>query len=68
MLTQMEHWKIQKLQEKFGSMRSQEALNLAIDAEYFTNACGPFDVAFPKFKKEQNEFEEYALLLEKQGK
>lgn len=65
MLTKLEQMKLDFFKERFGKMSVDEALNLAIDAEYYCNACGPFDVAFPKFKREQLDFENYALLLER---
>jgi len=65
MLTKLERRKLDFFKERFGIMSVDEALNLAIDAEYYCNACGPFDVGFPKFKREQLDFENYALLLER---
>lgn len=67
MITKLEQMKLEYFQKRFGKMGANEALNLAIDAEYFCNACGPFDVAFPRFKREQLDFETYALLIEKAG-
>lgn len=47
-------------------MNSDEALSLALEAESFKNACGPADIAWPKFARDQERLEEMALLLEKE--
>ena len=54
-----------RYRESLGDMSSNEALQLAIDAEQIAKDCGPQDIAFIRFKREQVVFETYAQLLEK---
>jgi hypothetical protein len=65
-LTKLEEWKLRFFKEKFGSMRSTEALALAINAEQIAKETNPFDPAFSHFKTEQRIFESYAEFLEKE--
>lgn len=65
-MTQLEIWKLERLRKEFGSLNSDEALSLALEAESFKNACGPADITWPKFARDQERLEEMALLLEKE--
>lgn len=66
-LTSLEQRKLQLMltDERLKGLSSQEALELAIQAEEFASMCGPFDPAFAKFKGDQLRLEALAALLEK---
>lgn len=65
-MNKFEVFKLGFYASKFGHMSSDEALLIAIDAEQFAKSVGPFDVAYEHFIKQRNDFEAYALLLEKE--
>lgn len=62
----LETKKLEIYKSRIGLMTSDQALELALEAEQFAKDCGPFDVAFGYMKHQQRTFEEYALLLEKE--
>lgn len=64
-MTLLEARKLEMYKSKIGAMTSEQALTLALEAEQIAKECGPFDVAYEQFKRQQITFEEYALLLEK---
>lgn len=64
-MTLLEARKLEMYKSRIGLMTSEQALQLALDAEQIAKDCGPFDIAFEQMKRQQLTFEEYALLLEK---
>ena len=64
-MTLLETRKLEKYKNHIGLMTSEQALQLALNAEQIAKDCGPFDIAFEHIKRQQLTFEEYALLLEK---
>ncbi len=61
-----EKHKLTKLRTIYGAMSSLDALDAAIEAEEFKRLVGPFDFAFEKYARDQLNYTEYALLLEKE--
>lgn len=68
MLSKIEEFKFNRLQAKFGSMSSSEALAIALESEQICKDLKPFDIAFTKFKQDELDSFIYAQLLEKLGK
>lgn len=65
-LTKLEETKLHQRQELYGPIATpDEALNFALKAEELCNQLGPHDIAFPRFKREQQAYEDLAYLLEK---
>ncbi|QRE00146.1 hypothetical protein [Burkholderia phage BCSR5] len=56
-------WKLDKYKAQFPGLNSEQALQLAIEAEQFKNDCGPMDPAFEYFANQQHVFTQYAELL-----
>jgi len=67
-LTPLDARKLAMYDAMVGPMGSSEAIDLAIEAECIANACGPFDIAYHRFKGDQQSLETYALLLERAGR
>lgn len=65
-LTKLEAFRLKSMRKTIGVMTSAEALQLAIESEELKLAVGPFDQAFGCFASQQDIFEKYALLLEKE--
>lgn len=65
-LTKIEEYELKSMRETIGVMTSREALELAIMYEEHRKDLGPFDPAFGCFVSQQDIFEKYALLLEKE--
>jgi len=57
---------LESYQRALGTMTSQEALEIAIQAEQFAKDCGVSDIAYPRFAHEAKVFLDYAELLELQ--
>lgn len=66
-LNAVEQRKLSKYLEHVGRMTSDEALQLALEAEQIAKDVGPTDYAFAKFKNDEIHFFEYAELLEKEA-
>lgn len=67
-LSTLEQWKLNRLQAKLGKIESSdEALQLAIEAERIKKDCGPWGPHFPYFAQSQIDLEQLATLLEKQS-
>lgn len=63
-MTPLGRMKLTLLQERYGPMSSSRALERALVAEQTCEQLGPFDAAFPFFKRQQGDMESYAGLLE----
>lgn len=65
-MTNLERLSLKILTERYGELSTEEALDLAINAEQIKLECGPTDPAFLHFAEEAQTLEIYALLREKE--